>query len=168
MCVGVCAQSCPTLCNLVNCNPLVPLSMESSRQEYCSGLPFQGIFPARGSHPHLLWLMHWQGDSLPLHHLGRPFSMGTSVTQWCLILCNLMDCSPLGSGAGPILTTHSISELCVLLFVAFSLHVWFLIGVELLYNFVLVSAVQQRESAMSVHISPPSWASLTLPAITLV
>ena len=112
MCVGVCAQSCPTLCNPMNCNPLVPLSMESSRQQYCSALPFQGIFPAQGSNPHLLWLMHWQEDSLPLCHLGRPFSMGTSVTQWCLILCNLMDCSPLGSGAGPILTTQHLRTLC--------------------------------------------------------
>lgn len=35
----------------------------------------------------------------------------------------------------------------------------FLIGWHLLYN-VLVSVVQQRESVTSIHISPPSWASL--------
>ena len=33
---------------------------------------------------------------------------------------------------------------------------FFLIGVYLLYNVVLVSAVQQRESAVCIHISPPS------------
>ena len=33
----------------------------------------------------------------------------------------------------------------------------FLIGGELLYNVVLVSAVQQCESAISIHISPPSY-----------
>ena len=28
----------------------------------------QGIFPTQGSNPHLLHLLHWQMDSLPLHH----------------------------------------------------------------------------------------------------
>ena len=32
----------------------------------------------------------------------------------------------------------------------------FIIGIELLYNVVLISAVQQRESAMCIHIFPPS------------
>ena len=30
----------------------------------------QGIFPTQGSNLHLLCLLHWQADSLPLHHLG--------------------------------------------------------------------------------------------------
>ena len=29
----------------------------------------QGIFPTQGSN---LRLLHWQADSLPLHHLGSP------------------------------------------------------------------------------------------------
>ena len=35
-------------------------------QEYCRGSRFllQGIFPTQGSNPHLLWLLHWQVDSL--------------------------------------------------------------------------------------------------------
>ena len=36
-------QSCPTLCNPMDCSPLVPLSMEFSRQEYWSGLPFPSL-----------------------------------------------------------------------------------------------------------------------------
>ena len=39
----------------------------------------------------------------------------------------------------------------------------FLIEGQLLYNVVLVSAVQKCESAISVYISPPSWASLPHP-----
>ena len=35
----------------------------------------------------------------------------------------------------------------------------FIVEVELLYNVVLVSAVQQRESPVCIHTSPPSWAS---------
>ena len=30
----------------------------------------QGIFPTQGSNLHLLCLLLWQADSLPLHHLG--------------------------------------------------------------------------------------------------
>ena len=37
---------------------------------------------------------------------------------------------------------------------------FFLIRVQLLYNVVLVSAVQGSESAMCIHISLPSWVSL--------
>ena len=33
---------------------------------------FQGIFPTQGSNPHLLSLLHWQVDSLPLSYLGSP------------------------------------------------------------------------------------------------
>ena len=53
-----------------------PQSMEFSRQEYWSGLPFlpQGVFPTQGSNLCLLHLLHWQADSLPLYHLGNPVS----------------------------------------------------------------------------------------------
>ena len=33
----------------------------------------------------------------------------------------------------------------------------------LLYHVVLISAIQQRESALSAHTSPPSWSSLPFP-----
>ena len=51
-----------------------PLSMEFSRQAHWSGLPF----PTPGDLPKLrmelmsLVSLHWQGDSLPLLHLGSP------------------------------------------------------------------------------------------------
>ena len=48
-----------------------PLSTEFSGQENWSGLTFllQEIFPVLGSNPHLLHLLCWQADSLPLGHL---------------------------------------------------------------------------------------------------
>ena len=51
-----------------------PLSMEFSRQGYWRGCHFlpQGIFLTQGSNLCLSHLLHWQGDSLPLRHLGRP------------------------------------------------------------------------------------------------
>ena len=43
------------------------------RQEYWSGLPFPppGDLPTQGSNPHLLCLLNWLADSLPLSHLGN-------------------------------------------------------------------------------------------------
>ena len=32
----------------------------------------EGIFPTQGSNLHLLSLLHWNTDSLPLSHLGSP------------------------------------------------------------------------------------------------
>ena len=48
-----------------------PLSMGFSRQEYWNKLPFPapGDLPNSGIKPHLLSLLHWQKDSLPLSHL---------------------------------------------------------------------------------------------------
>ena len=40
---------------------------------------------------------------------------------------------------------------------------FFLIGRELLYNIVLVSAIYQHESVIGTHMSPPSWTSLPPP-----
>ena len=39
----------------------------------------------------------------------------------------------------------------------------FLIGIQSLYNVVLVSAGQQSELAICIHISPPSWVFLPAP-----
>ena len=36
----MCAQSCPTLCDPMDCSPQDSLPMEFSREEYQSGLPF--------------------------------------------------------------------------------------------------------------------------------
>ena len=50
--------------------------MGISRQEYwvdCQAL-LQGIFPTQGSNPHLLHLLCWQVDSLPLSQQGSPLS----------------------------------------------------------------------------------------------
>ena len=44
----------------------------------------------------------------------------------------------------------------------FLVHIFIFIGVYLLYNVVLFSAVQQRESVIRIHISSPSW-DLLLP-----
>ena len=36
----------------------------------------RGFSPIQGSNPHLLFLLHWQADSLPLRHLGSLTHLG--------------------------------------------------------------------------------------------
>ena len=76
VCVRACMLSssdCPNLCDPKDCSPhpTPAKSMEFSRQEYWSGLPF----PSPGTLPHPgirnLYLLHWPADSLPLSHLGK-------------------------------------------------------------------------------------------------
>ena len=44
----------------------------------------QGIFLTQGSNPHLLNLLHWKVYSLPLHHLGSPYTVCVGV---CVCVC---------------------------------------------------------------------------------
>ena len=63
------AQSCPTLCDPMDCTYQDPPSMGFSRQECCSGLPFllQGIFPTQESN---LGLLHCRQTLYRLSHQG--------------------------------------------------------------------------------------------------
>ena len=70
----VCAQSCPTLCDPMDCSHQAPLSMGFSSQEYWNRLPCPpsrdlpdpGIKPTSPVAPAL------QADSLPLSRPGKP------------------------------------------------------------------------------------------------
>ena len=51
----------------------------------------QGILPTQGSSLCLLWLLHWQADSLPLSHLGSPLAKAYTcnwheVSIFCFVL----------------------------------------------------------------------------------
>ena len=77
VCVCVCAhsvtQSCPTLCDFVNCSPPGSSVWKFQGKDTGVGCHFllQGIFLTQGSNSRLLHLLHWQWiDTLPLHHLG--------------------------------------------------------------------------------------------------
>ena len=68
------AESCPTLPGSMDCSPPSSSVHGMSRQEYWSGCHFllQGIFPTQGLNLHLLYLLHWQADSLPIAPPGKP------------------------------------------------------------------------------------------------
>ena len=74
-------QSHPTLCDPMDCSDPVDCSLSGFSVHGdspgkntivgCHVLP-QGIFPIQGLNPHLLCLLHWQEDSLPLASPGKP------------------------------------------------------------------------------------------------
>ena len=50
----------------------------------------QGIFPTQGSNPHLLRLLHWQAESLPVRHLGSPLLIIDDIDiHWIRVLCQI-------------------------------------------------------------------------------
>ena len=65
------AQSRPTICNPMDCSQQAPPSMEFSRQEYWSGLPFPSPGDLRnpGIEPRSPAL---QADTLPSEPPGKP------------------------------------------------------------------------------------------------
>ena len=79
MCVpGKSLQLCLTLCDLMNCIARQALlSMEFSRQEYCSELPCPppGDLPNPGIEPTSPVAPALQTDSLPLNRHGSPVNL---------------------------------------------------------------------------------------------
>ena len=69
--LSVCAQVCPTLCDTMDCLLCAGNFPGKNTGTDCH-FPLQGIFPTKGSNMGLLCLLHWQADSLPLYHLGKP------------------------------------------------------------------------------------------------
>ena len=66
-------QLCPTLCNPLDYSPPGSSAHEILQTRMLEGChsPLQGIFPALGSNPHLLCLLHWQASPLPLVPPGK-------------------------------------------------------------------------------------------------
>ena len=109
-CLCLCAQSCshtqrlPTLWIVAH---QAPPSMGLSQQEYWTGLlvPPPGNLPGPGIEPVYLVSLHWQTDSLPLHHLGSPRGWLpvwlTSSSCHCSLECH---CQPPSLSIKPFLT----------------------------------------------------------------
>ena len=105
----------------------VPLFMEFSRQEYWTGLPFPtpGALPdPQIEPPHLLSLLHWWTDSLPLSHLGSFLVMVPHryyinlVLQHCILSSLTTENHSLFFSVLPCVCLCALSLSCVLLFAA--------------------------------------------------
>ena len=71
-------QSCLTLCKPMDCSPPGPSVhgiFQTRILEWVVISSSRGIFPMQGSNTHLLYLLHWQVDFLPLSHLGSLLSI---------------------------------------------------------------------------------------------
>ena len=92
-----------------------PLSMGFYQQEYWSGLPSLSPWDhlIQGSNPCLLYLVHWQTDSLPLCHLGSPLLAAAKSLQSCLTLCDPIDGSPPGSPIPGILQARTLEWVAI-------------------------------------------------------
>ena len=77
--VVLAAQSCPTLCDPMDYSCQALLSMEFSRQEYWSELPFPspGDLPHPGNEPRYPTL---QADTLPSEPPGKPKHVSMCVS----------------------------------------------------------------------------------------
>ena len=77
-------QSCPALCDSVDCGPQDPFVHGDSPGKNtgvdCHDL-LQWIFPIQGWNQHLLGLLHWQVGSLPLAPPGKPINVYMCVTS---------------------------------------------------------------------------------------
>ena len=68
---GVHAQSCPALCDPMDCSSSGSSVHGISQARILDWVAFHsGIFLIWELNPHLLCLLNWQADSLPLGHLG--------------------------------------------------------------------------------------------------
>ena len=74
LCCTKSLQSCPTLCDPMDCSP-PGSAVHGDSPGKNTGVGWhallQGIFPTQGSNSHLLCLLHWQMGSLAVVQLGK-------------------------------------------------------------------------------------------------
>ena len=69
----------------MDCSLLCPRDFPGKNTGVGCHFPLQGIFLTQGPNAHLLLLLHWQGDSLPLLPPGKPhLCLGTSRCSPCI------------------------------------------------------------------------------------
>ena len=79
-------QSCPTLCDLVDCSLPGSSVREILQARILEWLPFlsPGDIPDPGIEPESPESPHWQADSLPLSHLGSPIFLSKEGPKICV------------------------------------------------------------------------------------
>ena len=82
VCAHSVAQSCPTLCNPMDCSlpgfSFLPWDFPGENTRVDCHFRLQGTFPEQGSN---LCLLHWPVDSSPLSHQGSDLKDITGKTK---------------------------------------------------------------------------------------
>ena len=67
-------QLCPTFCDPMDCSPpgFSVHRISQAKILVCCHILLQGIFLTPKSNLSLLYVLHWQANSLPLSHVGSP------------------------------------------------------------------------------------------------
>ena len=84
-CVCLVAESCPTLCDSMDCSlpgSSVPGDSPGNNTGVGCHALLQGIFPTQGSNPHLLCLLQWQAGSSPLVPPGKSIEQAIAVYRF--------------------------------------------------------------------------------------
>ena len=79
------AQSCPTLCNPIDCGPpgfSVHGILQAKILKWVAILFSRRIFLTQGSNPGLLCLLHCRQILYPLSYQGSPKPLGISLCEW--------------------------------------------------------------------------------------
>ena len=126
-CACLCAQSHLTLrpCGLQPTGFLCPWDFPGKNTAVGCHFRLQGIFPTQGSNPHLLRLLNWQEDSLPL----RPRAMVSGFSEDSVF--PLPGMYPCGTARGQwdridgIFTDHPPSDSLPLFFLCHSWPLYF-------------------------------------------
>ena len=103
---------CPTVCDPMACSPQAPLSMEFSRQEYQSGLPFPspGGLPNPGTEP---MSPAFQADSLPSEPPGKPTVQTRRPLGWLNLKCGNLSCCTLMLVLASAIKWAAVDSLCL-------------------------------------------------------
>ena len=147
------AQSCPTLCDPMNCSPpgfSVHGASPGSNTGVGSLSLLQGLFPTQESNQ---GLQHCRQILYQLNNQGSP---GVGVA-------GIKD-SPPNSGRGWVFSTRGPELPVVILLFCFEVCDWskllfflsFFKLEDILYSTVMISVLHQHESATGIHVSPPS------------
>ena len=76
-------QSCSTLCDHMDYSQ--PWDFPGKNTGVVCHALLQGIFLTQGVNLHLLCLLHWQADSLPLAPPGKPSVLQTQGNNFCIL-----------------------------------------------------------------------------------
>ena len=89
LCCAKSLQSCPSLCDHMDCSPpgsSIHGVLQARILEWVAMPSSRSSWPSDWTTPCLLYLLHWQGSSLPLGPPGKPHAIPLALYKHVLLL----------------------------------------------------------------------------------